>query len=108
MENNVLSEEGKEKYKTLFFTENGYTTLTTYLKNLILEYIKPEKSYPYKLNAVLGIPLFEYALTIHNDSELLGRIKLLGQVLGIKEVSYDTDKHKVTFYFSGKYTIQDL
>lgn len=103
MVKNVNNNKDKEEYKQLFFTNTGYETLEYYLKNLILEYVSLERTYPSQLSAVLGVPLFKYAMNIKSEDELLGRIKILGQILGIDSIEFDTEEYKVKFNMDGKY-----
>jgi len=103
---NINNETDKEKYKHNFFTEQGYNTLNNYLKNLILKYIETQ-DYPTKIGIVFGIPLFQYSDNIISHQELLGRIKQLGQILGVKDVSFKTNDNKnVFFLMTGEFTIQ--
>lgn len=106
MVQNVNNPEHMDKYKVEYFTENAYEVFTNYLKNLIKVYIQSPQ-YPYNIPAVLGIPLFEYALNIKNESELLGRIKLLGQILGVKEIDFESEQYKYHFDMKGKFTITE-
>jgi len=102
---NVKNPEDRDKYKKLFFSDKGYDVLINYLKNLINEYLTRE-DYPYQLSAVLAIPLFKYALEIKSEQELLGRIKLLGQILGIEEVNFTAPNGKnVSFNMNGEFII---
>jgi len=98
------NQEDKELYKSKFFTEEGYSILTNYLKGLILEYMNRE-DYPYKLQPVLGIPLFQYSTFIKSDEEMLGRIKILGQILGIDTISFEKDNKKINFNMNGEFII---
>jgi hypothetical protein len=103
---NINDKENLKKYKDTFFTGKGYETLINYLKNLILKYLIQE-DYPCNVGPVLGIPMFKYADEIKSHQELLGRLKQLGQILGIKDISFKTEDNK-TIYFNmdGEFTIQ--
>ena len=106
MKLNVNNSEDMQKFKNNFFSKRGYDTLNNYLKSLILKYMETE-DYPDKVGIVLGIPMFEYADTIISHQELLGRIKQLGQILGVKEISFVTQEgKKVNFNMCGEFTIQ--
>jgi len=106
MKLNTNNQDDMKKYKLSFFKSKGYDTLMNYLKSLILKYIELQ-DYPSKLGVVLGIPMFEYADTIISHQELLGRIKQLGQILGVKEISFVTKEgKKVNFNMAGEFTIQ--
>ena len=79
--------------------------LTNEYNNLIIKYVETN-DYPIKLGVILGVPMFEYSDTINSHSELLGRIKQLGQILGVKTISFKTNDNKtVIFYMIGEYTI---
>ena len=105
MKINVKSPEDMEEYQTKYFSEKGYETLTNNLKSLILLYIK-QQEYPFHMPPPLGIPLFEYALDIKTEKEFMGRIKLLGQILGIEKISFDTpDARIVHFNMNGETVI---
>lgn len=106
MKKNILNKDEKEEYISKYFKDEGYHVFETYLKELILIYIKLDTTYPYTLPAILGISYFEYSNTISNDKELLGRIKLLGQVLGIKDLSLESEDKTIHFDMNGKFTIQ--
>ena len=104
---NVNIPEDKEIYKDLFFTSEGYISLNNYLKSIILLYFN-QQEYPFTMPPVLGIPLFEYALHIKSEDEFLGRIKILGQILGIYELSFDYDDEKIChFNMNGEFIIKD-
>jgi len=101
---NVKNEKDKEEYKNKFFSEEGYNILMNYLKGLIIEYMNREE-YPYNLNPVLGIPLFQYSTIIKSSEEMLGRIKILGQILGVDNISFEKDNKKIKFNMDGEFII---
>lgn len=104
---NVNNPEDFEKYKNMYFTEKGYNTFENHLKNLIKLYIE-NNDYPFRVKAFLGIPLFDYVVNINSHQELLGRIKILANMLGIKDFDFTTDEDKiVTFNLNtGEYTVR--
>lgn len=104
---NVKNPEDKDKYKEMYFKHNAYDTFSNYLKNLILSYYN-ETSYPFTMPPALGIPLFHYALEIKSEDELLGRIKLLGQLLGVQELSFEYDKERICYFnMNGEFIIKE-
>lgn len=105
--NNILSNKGKETYQSKYFKTEAYDTLTNYTKNLIKEYISREQ-YPFPLNPVIGMPYFEYAHEIKSDQELLGRIKALGQILGIEEIEIKSETKITIFDMNGTFTVTDI
>ena len=106
MKLNINSKADMEQYKSTLFTDKGYETLTNYLKSLIIKYIQTN-NYPTSLNPVLGLPIFEYITEIKHHTILLGRIQLLGQILGIKKVNFITENsQKVNFEMTGNYSIK--
>lgn len=103
---NVNNPDDFEKYKKMYFTDKGYKIFENLLKNFIILYME-NNDYPIKVKAFLGIPLFDYVVDITSDKELLGRIKILANMLGIKDISFTTQDNKmINFEMSGKYTIQ--
>jgi hypothetical protein len=103
--NVIESKDDNDKYKNLFFTDKGYNTLFNYLKNLIILGID-KQDYPFNIGPILGIPMFKYSNEVKSYQELLGRIKQLGQILGVKDISFTTDDNrKVKFNMQGEYQI---
>jgi len=93
MSMNTLTPEGKEKYKSKFFTEKGYETLLTFTKSLIKESFKhKDGGYPFKLGVVFGIPMFDWAQEFKTHDEMMGRIKAYMQILGVEELIVDDIK----------------
>ena len=102
---NIKNPEDMKNFRTMMFTDRGYNTLTNYLKNLIDIYVFQE-DYPITLPGVLGVPIFKYAMEINNHDELLGRIKLLGQILGVEDVQFTLENGKhVSFNMTGEVII---
>ena len=64
--------------------------------------------YSFSFPIILGIPFFEYAHTVENQQELLGRIKCLAQILGIKEVQFSNGKQNIKFCMDGSYEATDI
>jgi hypothetical protein len=107
---NVLeSEDNLEKYTRKIFTDDGYIALEGYLQTLITFYLsKYPGEYPFNFPIILGIPFFSSAHTVENDKELLGRIKILGQLLGIKEVQFSNGKQNIKFRMDGSFDATDI
>ena len=82
---NVLNKEGMEKHKEYFFTKEGYDCLYNYTQNLVKEYFK-RKEYPFKIGIILGLPTFRWAREFKNQDELIGRIKMSMQLLGVDTI----------------------
>lgn len=73
-----------EEYKKVF---GDYDAILNFTKNLCKVY-HTQDVYPAILGPVLGLPNFEYAANIKSKDELLGRIKALAQILGVKTIEY--------------------
>ena len=102
---NTKNPEDMQKYRVLFFSEKGYVTLSNLLKNLVKECFLRE-TFPYQLPPLLGIPLFKYAMHINSYDELIGRIKILAQILAIEEIHFILeDGRNVTFKMTGEFLI---
>jgi len=97
---NVLSEEGKERFKQDFFTKKGHDTLINYTKSLTKEYFKKkEADYPFKLGVVFGVPFFKYNHEVKNKDELIGRIKVLMALTGVEEVKVSVGSAELVLSF---------
>jgi hypothetical protein len=101
MENNVLNQEGKEDYYSRMFTDNGIKVLHNYLKQLT-EIWYSKKEYPLKVGKIFGIPNFMYSNIFKNKDELMGRIKMLGQILGVKEVEFNLNNTTIKINLEGE------
>jgi hypothetical protein len=53
------------------------------------------------------MPYFEYAQEIKSEHELLGRIKVLGQVLGIQDIEIKSKDKTTVFDMNGTFTVTD-
>jgi len=103
----VTSQQGNEDYQTKYFKDDGRKTFTNFLKNLIKEYIS-RQNYPFTIPPVLGVPYLRYAHEIKSDVELLGRIKALGQLLGVEEVIVqNVNGNFITFDMNGTYIVTE-
>jgi hypothetical protein len=81
-------------YKQNYFTEIGYDSLKQYLYSLVELYINKEE-YPFDIGLVLGIPFFKWANKVNSKDELLGRIKVLAQMLGIYKIELKVGKSTI-------------
>jgi len=95
---NILSEKGKEEFKTKFFTEKGYEALVNYSKTLTEMYFK-NKEYPFKIGIIFGLPFFKFANEVKSKDELIGRIKLLMRLTGQEEIKIKLGDSEVSLKF---------
>ena len=84
------------------FTSEGHKKFFTYLKELI-KLLHEIKTYPYvrKGNA-LGIPDQPFFKYYANKGELVGQIKMLMNMLGLKGVEIVLDNKPIMFEFKQK------
>lgn len=95
---NVLNNnEDLNKHKEHMFTNEGYNTLDNYCKNLI-KMLNSKPIYPIKQGIILGVPLMKFAQYIISKDDLLGRIKLISQLLGKKEFEIELDEERKIVY----------
>ena len=83
------------------FTEEGYKTLKTYLKTLTKFWYTREE-YPFSFPILFGVPFMDFAHIIKNKDELIGRIKVLAQILGIEEVTIKVNDTDITINLKGE------
>jgi len=103
MEHNVLTQEGKEEYNKRMFTENGIKVLNNYLKQLTeFWYTKKEEDYPFKVGRIFGIPNFKFANTFKNKDEMMGRMKMLAQLIGIKDIELVVNNTTIKINLEGE------
>jgi len=81
--NIIESTNDKEVYHNDTFTSKGYDSLSVYLAELIKMYAEENRNYPFKLGLVLGVPMMKHSQIILSKEDLLSRIKMLAQVLGL-------------------------
>lgn len=87
---NILENtEDKKKWEELIFTDKGIVTLKTYLYSLSKVYVE-NKKYPIMLPPIIGIPTFKFSNYITSKDELMGRIKILSQLFGVKSIKVET------------------
>jgi hypothetical protein len=103
---NILNKDDQEKFNTNFFQSNGYKTLETYLKTLI-EFYLTKTEYPFNYPLILGIPYFSYSHEVKTEDELIGRIKILGQLLGLDKIIFEDNNKEIEFYFDGSFSVTE-
>ena len=78
------------------FTLKGVTDFSNLASTMArLYHESPEEKYPIKIGIIFGIPLFHYNNEVKNKDEMSGRLKLLSQLLGMKEVHFESGGQKL-------------
>jgi hypothetical protein len=86
-ENVLLSEEARKKYINRTFTLEGKDTLEQYIYSLVeLFFNLPEKSFPYTLPPVLGIPYLRTIFTYETKHDMEIHIKSIMHLLALEGV----------------------
>ena len=93
---NVNRPEDRDEFFKLMYTEHGLKVLDNYLDNLIEEYIN-KTEYPFRLGITLGLPMYGYSCEVKNKDEMLGRIKILMSILGLKEKDLSDERRILIF-----------
>ena len=93
MSPNVHNPEDREDYFNRMYTPNGMKVLNNHLENLAKEYAKrKDEEYPFRFGLILGLPMSNPTMLVKSKDELLGRIKVLMQILGHRSVDISDER----------------
>lgn len=96
MDNVINDEQAKEKYRNFLFSSEGFTTLETYIKQMLTWYMDGEMKYPFTQGIILGLPLMDFSSTIYSRELLRERILIVATLLGKQEFDVMLDSTNVT------------